>query len=95
MQSTTTKDILRDIAKRHNTTNDSALAQLLRVSRATVSRYRAGSRSIDATTALRVAHLLDADPLAVIAAVELERATTDEQRKAWSEFVATAHFHRC
>ncbi|MDN7873884.1 DUF3693 domain-containing protein [Burkholderia aenigmatica] len=66
-----------------NLPSDYAAAKHLHVTRAAVSRYRNGDGAFDDTTALRVAEILDVDPLEVIAAANAERARDDETRRLW------------
>ncbi|MBU9320385.1 hypothetical protein KTE24_06900 [Burkholderia gladioli] len=79
----TTVDYLDAVKAKLDLPSDYAAAKHLRVTRASVSRYRLGEGAFDDTTALRVAEILGVDPLEVIASANAERARDDETRQLW------------
>ena len=83
-----TIEYLDQVKARHGIKSDYALAQVLAVTHATVSHYRTGRSIMDATVAVKVAELLALNPLVVIAAAEIERATKDKVRQVWLRYAA-------
>jgi transcriptional regulator with XRE-family HTH domain len=79
---------LDDVKTRHNLSTDYALAKTLAVSHGTISNYRKGRSVMDPTLAVKVAELLNLNPLVVIAAAELERARRDDVKKVWLRYAA-------
>ena len=79
----TTIDFLEAIKQRHGVSSDYAVSKLLGVTRQSVSHYRRGVNGFEDLVALRVAELLELDPLAVIAARNAERAKRMDVRKIW------------
>lgn len=67
--------------------SDYALANLLEVSRSTVSNWRTGRSQMDETAAIQVAEILELDPLAVLGALALERPHTERQAEVWGRYV--------
>ncbi|ELW9447700.1 DUF3693 domain-containing protein [Burkholderia orbicola] len=63
--------------------SDYAAAKALGVTRSAVSNYRNGSRGFDDATAVRIAEVLDVNPMEVIAAVHGEWARTEDMREFW------------
>jgi len=80
---------LIDLAKRKaGDVTDYRLSKLLGVPPSTVSNYRIG-RSMPANPiAMRLAEIAGVDPVEAMAAVNLERATTDGERRAWELILA-------
>lgn len=64
--------------------SDYALAKRLGFPFSTMSNYRTGRRILDDDAALSVALALGIHPFEVIAAANVERAKTPEQRARWS-----------
>lgn len=62
--------------------SDYALAEVLGITTQAVYKMRGGG-AMSATTAAKIAELLEIDPLKVIAESELERATTEDGREVW------------
>lgn len=81
----TTVEYLDAVRARLDLPSDYAAAKHLGVTRAAVSRYRQGGGAFDDTTALRVAYILDVDPLEVIAAANVERARDTVTRSLWEK----------
>jgi hypothetical protein len=80
----TTIDYLDAVKKKLDIESDYALAKRLGFSLSSVSSYRTGRRFLDDDAALTVALTLDIHPFEVIAAANVERAKTPEQRARWS-----------
>ena len=80
----TTIEFLDAVKEKIGITSDYALAKQLGFPLSTMSNYRTGRRIIDDDAALEVATALGVNPLAVIAAANIERAKTPEQRARWS-----------
>lgn len=80
----TTIEFLDAVKVKLGISSDYALAKRLGFSLSTVSNYRTGRRILDDDAALTVAIALDTHPFNVIAAVNVERAKTPEQRARWS-----------
>ena len=90
----TTKQLLAELARRYprsdgRPASDYGLAKLLNVSTPTLSRYQKHGRTFDDDVALRVAELLNLEPLKVLAAMQAERAKNAEVRKVWAAAAAT------
>lgn len=64
--------------------SDYAVAKALCVTRAAVSSYRNGRTYLDDLTAVRVAEILEINPMEVIAAANSERAKSEDARRVWS-----------
>ena len=64
-----------------------AVAKALGLQPPTVYGYRSGKSQMDVTTAKLVAERIGADPLEVIARLEIERAPTERVKTAWSRNV--------
>lgn len=69
--------------------SDYALAEVLGISTQAIYKLRGGG-IMSATTAAKVADLLQLDPLTVIADTELERASSPDDRKLWERIRAAA-----
>ena len=64
--------------------SDYAVAKVLELSRATISKYRSTTPTLDEETALKVAYALSIDPAIVLTDQAMERARNAEARSAWS-----------
>ena len=71
----TMKDYLNEIADKTETGSDYAVAKLLNISRSRMSNYRTGRNILDNEMCFKLAEILKIDPLEVIIAIEVERAT--------------------
>jgi transcriptional regulator with XRE-family HTH domain len=71
-------------------TSDYALAKRLGMPQSTISGYRTGRRYLDARAAFQVAEVAGVDVREVIAAVELDRAKSDQDRDFWRNVMAAA-----
>lgn len=81
----TTLDWINEAEQRFGLT-DYAMAKKLGVSTAQMSRYRTQKSYLGDDTAIRLAALLEVDPLPILAAAAAERATTDQARDVWSKY---------
>lgn len=70
------------LAARYNAT-DYRIGKMLGKSTGAISNYRTGRSTFDAKTCVQVAELLELEPLEVIAAVEADRARTEDDRGWW------------
>ncbi|MEH0165589.1 hypothetical protein [Roseateles microcysteis] len=78
-----TSDLLEVAKHRQGDVSDYRLAKLLGVPPTTVSNYRVGRSRPANSIAMRLGELAGLDPLEVVAWVNLERASTDEDAKLW------------
>lgn len=62
---------------------DYQLAKRLGINDATISRCRRKNGTLDNEAAVRLARLLEQDPLTIIAVMETERAKTPEKKAFW------------
>ncbi len=81
----TTLDWINEAEKRLGL-SDYAMSKRLGVSTAQMSRYRTRKSYLGDDTAIRLAHLLEVDPLPILAAAAAERATSDDARQVWSRY---------
>jgi predicted transcriptional regulator len=80
----TTVEYLDEVRAKHGLRSDYALAKVLNATRSGISSYRVGRTSFDNMTAAKVADLLGINPMEVIAAINHERAKSDETRAFWT-----------
>lgn len=80
----TTKGFLTAVKARHGLTSDYQLAQVLGVTRASISTLQLGRSFLGHDSAMKVAELLDLDPAYVIACTDAERAKTDKIRTVYA-----------
>ncbi len=81
-------EFLDAVKVKHGISSDYALAKALGVTRFTISGYRHGkAKAMNSATAIRVAELLEIDPLLVVAVAERERAQADAERELWDKLV--------
>lgn len=78
-----TIDYLDAVKTRLNLPSDYAAAKALGVTRSAVSRYRNGVGVFDEIVAIRVAELLQIEPIEVIAACKAESAPDEHIRSVW------------
>lgn len=77
---------LEALKEKYDLKSDNALATLLNTSRQAINNYRHAGNAFDNETALKVAKLLEVEPLEVIAAASFDRAKTEEEKKIWENF---------
>lgn len=75
-----------DEAKKIKGLSDYALAPLLGLSRAQISRYRTGVDYLSESSAVKLAALIGVDPLQVLASAAAERSKSDEVRAVWMKY---------
>lgn len=80
----TAANYLDDLRKHLGLPSDYAVSKALGLTRAAVSKYRNGIGSFDDSTAIKVASLLEIDPLEVIAAAAYERCNDASTKKVWA-----------
>jgi len=81
---TSTVEFLDLVKARNGLPSDYALAPVLGITRSQVSRLRNRKDYFSDSTALRVAELLDVDPLSVVSVAHAERAKSDAERNFWA-----------
>ncbi|ONN91534.1 hypothetical protein A8D62_10110 [Burkholderia cenocepacia] len=79
----TTVEYLDAVKQKLGIESDYAAAKALSMTRAGISKYRLGRTYFDDMTAVRVATILDLDPMEVISAANAERARDDSAREFW------------
>lgn len=67
----------------HALQSDYALAKLLNVNQQTVAFWRSGRSAPEAAIVVKIAELLDQEPLPVVALIELEREQHKKQPRPW------------
>ncbi len=63
--------------------SDYALSKKLGCTTSTISNYRAGRSRMDDVMAVKVAEILEKNPLELLASLNLERAKDDEVKEVW------------
>lgn len=86
----TTVEYLDALKRRYGIVSDYGLAKLIGCVRQSISNYRAKRSTLDPLTAARVAKLLDAPVLQVIAHCEAERARSPAALALWQKVAAEA-----
>lgn len=67
--------------------SDYALASKMDLTRSAISAYRKKNVHFDDKTCLKVASILEIDPLLVITEIHLDRAKSEEEKTAWKGFL--------
>lgn len=81
-----TTDYLDEVIRQHGgLKNDSQLAHFLHITRQAISKYRTEKGSMHIITAVRIAEILDLDPMETISATMYEQSTTEEHLEFWKE----------
>lgn len=78
-------DYIELLKKQTKTGSIYAVAKLLELNDTTVRHYAKGRREFDTYAALRVAELLNIEPMQVIADVEAAREKDESRRRYWKE----------
>lgn len=73
-----------------NVPSDYALAKKLGIHSGRIAEYRQGKSLPDAYVWVRLGIILNRDPMAMQAEVELERETRPERRQFWTDFLSRA-----
>lgn len=81
---TTTLTFLNEVVAKHREeiTSDSALARFLGVTRQAIHQYKQG-QNMSVLVALKVAKVLEIDPLEPVAATLHAQAATEEEKEFW------------
>lgn len=82
----TTVEYLDAVKARLDLPSDYAIAKVLGITRAAVSRYRNGHGVFDDEVCFAVAEILDINPLEVIVAAQSERAKNDDSKAKWESY---------
>lgn len=82
----TTQKYLEQVREKLGGATDYKIAQVLELSRQSVSDYMRGIRHADAYACTKIAITLGLDPLEIIAKVEAESAHTEKKREFWKTF---------
>lgn len=88
----TTAEYLDAIKARHHLPSDYAVAKMLGITRAAVSRYRNNEGTFDDPVSIRAAELLDLDPEEVILSGYVARAKDDRVRAALARLARRAGY---
>jgi predicted transcriptional regulator len=78
-----TEQYLDAVKDRLDLPSDYALAKALGVTRAAVSSYRVGRSMPDDLVCARIAAVIGVEPMEVIAAINYQRAKSDDARSLW------------
>ena len=79
-----TQDYLDATKAKIGIQSDYALAKSLDISREYMSQLRSGKRPVSDEVALRIAKLLEVNPIQIIATANAERAKNPEIQAAWT-----------
>ena len=85
-----TQRYLAKVSEAHGGASDYRIGLILGESHQRISNYRTGKRQFDNVAAFRVAALLGIDAREIIAAVEIDRAKSDEDRDFWRSIAGAA-----
>lgn len=83
----TTCNYLDMAKKKLGVQSDYALAKTLGLRTTAISNYRAGRNHFDDATAIKIAHAIGLDPVEILAAMQVERAKSDEARAVWANLL--------
>ena len=81
---------LEEARKLTKTGSDYGLAQLLECSEDAISAYRKGTRVMSDYMCLRLAQLLDVEPILVIAAANADREKNPNRQREWCQLALSA-----
>lgn len=73
------------VKKKHGISSDYGLAKFFNVHRNVISNYRTGCRAFNDEMVFKVADALEINPAVIIAAINAERAKTEEKKKFWRD----------
>lgn len=83
----TTIEFLDAVKARHSLVSDYKLAKKLEITPQSIIQYRNHRNVLSDSMAIRVAGLLEMDPVLVVTAVHAERAKRPEERALWADIV--------
>ncbi len=78
-----TLQYLDEAKKKLHIESDYALSKKLGCTTSTISNYRAGRSRMDDVMAVKVAEILEKNPLELLASLNFERAKDDEVKRVW------------
>lgn len=84
------KFYLNQVATKTETGSDYATAKLLNVKPSRISNYRTGRSLFDNAMCIKIAEILEVDPLPIIATMEAIRAKDQKQKSFWEGIASTA-----
>jgi hypothetical protein len=79
----TTVHFLDALSRKYGDASDYRLAKIIGVRASAISGYRAGRSNFDDRVAIKVAELLEIDPMHVIASMHAVRAKHSDERQVW------------
>lgn len=83
-----TVDLIEMAKHRHGDVTDYRIGKLLGIDPSKISVYRRTSSKPGNSIAMRLGELAGIDPLEAVALVNLERASTEEEREVWEAMVS-------
>lgn len=78
---------LEAVKEKTGAPSDYALAKVLNVTRQQVSLYKTKGQFIGGDVALRVADILEIDPVIVLSDIQADKAKTDDERAVWRSLI--------
>ena len=95
MKTKTCDNYLNDLAAINRleggTGSDYAISKIMGVSPSRISNYRRGVSQFDDEFTFKLADKLDINPAEIMAAINVERAKTDEKKKFWRAAFRKVH----
>lgn len=79
-------DYLEMVKEKLNLSSDYALAKALQTSPTAICNYRKGRSHFDVRMSVKVAEILEKNPMSVIADVEIERSKKDSDKNFWENY---------
>jgi transcriptional regulator with XRE-family HTH domain len=83
----TTSEILDAVRAKTGAPSDYALRLYLGVTRQQISKYRNGHDVLSDDVAIRIAEILEVEPLLVLATVHAERSRSETAKKTWTGII--------
>jgi len=80
----TTKEYLNAVKAKTGVASDYALSKVLDISRQQVSKYRNNNEFLSDLTCVKVASILEIDPMIVISAINAERSRNEKEKAVWT-----------
>lgn len=82
----TTLELIAELKEKTGIESDYAIAQLLGVTKNTISLYRNGKTYMGDELILKVADILESDPAYIMACIHAEREKNQAVKKIWERF---------
>jgi transcriptional regulator with XRE-family HTH domain len=79
---------LEEVKAKLGLSTDKEVADYFNVTKAAISQYKSGARIMENEMCLAVAMTLEIDPLKVIMAADIDRATRSGQHSLWEKIMA-------